>query len=121
MAVFRDQRMKLAAALKHGLRLVQLRRRSSRRQTKGLQEQEEEQQQQEVHTEPACDNALNELLESRLRQLIAGASPAALQDLENPRLVHAAVVVVPACPDSVCRQYRLTVQSCLQAAQPQVG
>ena len=118
MAVFRDQRMKLTAALKHGLRLVQLRRRSSRRQTRALQLQ----QQKEVHTEPACDNALNELLESRLRQLIAGASPAALQDLENPRLVHAAVVVVvPACPDSVCRHYRLTVQSCFQDAQPQVG
>ncbi len=116
MAVFRDQRMKLAAALKHGLRLVQLRR-SSRRQTRALQLQ----QQKEVHTEPACDNALNELLESRLRQLIAGDSPAARQDLENPRLVHAAVVVVPACPDSVCRHYRLTVRSCFQAAQPQVG
>jgi hypothetical protein len=106
MAVFADQLMKLAAAIKHGLRLVQKRRRRSR----ATQEEED------AGTAPCHDNSLNELLESRLRQIIA-AAPA--QDPEHPWLVHA--VVVPACPDSVCRRHRLTVQSCFQAAQPQVG
>jgi hypothetical protein len=64
------------------------------------------------------DNSLNEMLEARLREIIAAASPQQQQSLENPMLLHA---VVPACPDSVCRHYRLTIQTCFQTAQPQCG
>ena len=102
--IFKQQMAKLAAAIKQ--RLQRRRKTTTARQPEGGEEDA---------AAAHCDNSLNELLESRLREIIA-ASPK--QSLENPTLLHA---IVPACPDSVCKYYRLTVQTCFQTAQPQYG
>ncbi len=101
--VFKQQLSKMAAAIKHRLRLC---RRTNRKPKMPIDKEVED-------STAHCDNSLNELLECRLRQIIAAVPP---QSLNNPQLLQ---VSVPACPDSVCKHYQLTVQTCFQAAQPQ--
>jgi len=61
----------------------------------------------------ASDNTANEYLEARLMELIA-SSPSSLK---TPMVMK----VVPACPDTICNIYGLSVQTNFQTAEAQVA
>merc|ERR1712173_315683 len=58
------------------------------------------------------DNAANEYLEARLMELIA-SSPSSLK-------TSTMVKVVPACPDTICRVFSVSVQTIFQTPEAQV-
>jgi len=59
------------------------------------------------------DNATNEYLEARLMELIA-SSPSSLK---TPTILK----VVPACPDTICKMYSMSIQTNFQTAEAQVA
>merc|ERR1712013_436881 len=63
--------------------------------------------------EIASDNATNEYLEARLMELIA-SSPSSLK---TPTMLR----VVPACPDTICKMFSMSVQTNFQTAEAQVA
>ena len=63
--------------------------------------------------EIASDNATNEYLEARLMELIA-SSPSSLK---TPTMLK----VVPACPDTICKMFSMSVQTNFQTAEAQVA
>ena len=65
------------------------------------------------NTDIESDNAANEYLEARLMELIA-SSPSTLK---TPMIMK----VIPACPDTICNFFSLSVQTGFQKAEAQVA